>query len=725
VHDFAWCADPEFVLRETKVDSTTLTFLILPYQLQEWEPQIEIAARAFKFLNEKIGPYPYPNLTVVDGYINAGGIEYPNLVIINDMINDPAELSATIIHEIAHQWFYGILANNQTRYGWLDEGFATFFEREAMNEVYGTERTFVESPDGFWGKWFGYWEYRSELDRYYYQRYMRKQEQEPVNRHFDWFQVDPYIPTYQKMCLVIDQLKLVGGDSLFWQGISNYYQSWKFRHPDPEDFFAVFETTYQQKLDWFFDQWLNTTWSCDYALGNYSGEWIPGDPGYYQTEIRFQRKKPIVMPLDFRIYYQDRTSQDFRIEIDDGINFRPPADYSITPWPFYEKEKVVSLKLPKRVEKIELNPDRQLLDVNPFNDSSERSKFYFYWLNRQYFRPRLDGYTVTRGTFIPPDYQHRLNLYLGLISFKPDLEFWFEHPLYALHRDLHFVTTIYNGAGQRGSGLWLRWEAEHERKTQTFLAGWQWRYLYQSRYLPYPASTGNISFLEMAYKHSWWQTGFLPSGWELQLKSETGFWGSDYLYQQWSANGLARISLFFSQKATIQIFTGGQAGQIPLQKAFRLGGAATYDYYRNPFLRAKGSLPSSWWEQGHIFQAGGGNLAAKSNDWQPARNNIVNSYLSITLGNPLNLTYQYIPYVSDLLFSAYTSWSSHSDQWGEFSTFYGEGGLTLSLTRLPFILNYLDIEQIHFDFPLWVNNELSASNLDFRWAMRLDFRSFY
>jgi hypothetical protein len=103
----------------------------------------------------------------------------------------------------------------------------------------------------------------------------------------------------------------------------------------------------------------------------------------------------------------------------------------------------------------------------------------------------------------------------------------------------------------------------------------------------------------------------------------------------------------------------------------------------------------------------------------------LNSYLSITLGNPVNLTYVYIPYLSDLLFSVYTSWLTSSNQWGNFSTFYGEGGLTLSLTRLPFILNYVDIQQIHLDFPVWVNNEISPSNLGFRWAMRLDFRSFY
>lgn len=743
VHDFAWSADPEFILRKTVIDSTTVWFFIQSYRLKEWEAQIEKTGKAFKFLVEHIGPYPYPNLTVIDGYVTAGGIEYPNLVIINDLIDDSLELSATIIHEISHQWFYGILANNQTRFGWMDEGFATFFEREAMKHVYGEKKIYVESPAGFWGKWFGYWETPEYSDLYVYLRYVRRMKQEPINRHFDWFQGDPFIPYYQKMSLVIEQLRLLGGDSLFWKGIAHYYDTWKFRHPDPQDLFSAFETIYQQKLDWFFEEWLNTTWTCDYAVKHISGQWIFNETAFYQAQIHFQRKKPIVMPLDFRVYFKNGTYQDFRIPVDDGTNFLPTNNYVITPWVFYEKEKIVRLRLPEQIKKVKINPTKQLLDINPFNDDSRCLKFYIYWLKRQYYRPHIDGYTITllpfvfyneldglqigirtRGNFISPDLQHRLHVYLGLLSFKPDVDFWFEHPLYSIHPEIHLKTNLYNGSGQRGIAVWIQRKLEKKGPIKNFIAGYQWRHMYDADYVPYPLSLGNLSYFEMAYEQGWWEQGYLPSGWQFQLHSETSFPGSDYLYHQWDASGKVRFPILFHQKMTFSFFSGHQTGGVPLQKAFRLGGADLYSFYQNPYLRSAGIIPLKWWQKGHIFQPGGGNLSSLSYDYQPFAS-LLNGYLSITLGNPIHLTYSYIPYLSDLLISAYSSWSTVANRWGNFTRFYGEAGFSVTFSRLPFLFNYFDLEQLHVDFPFWVNEEISRNNLQLRWTIRIDMRSFY
>ncbi len=147
-------------------------------------------------------------------------------------------------------------------------------------------------------------------------------------------------------------------------------------------------------------------------------------------------------------------------------------------------------------------------------------------------------------------------------------------------------------------------------------------------------------------------------------------------------------------------------------------------FYQNPYLRAAGIIPAEWWREGHIFQPGGGNLSALAYDYHPFTS-IINAYVSVTLGNPVNLTYTYIPYLSDLLLSAYSSWSSAANSWGNFTRYYGEVGLSVSFSRLPFLLNYYDLEQIHLDFPCWVNDEVSQSHVKFRWALRLDFRSFY
>ncbi len=746
VHDFVWSADPEFVLREAVMEGTTLQFFILPYRLEDWEPQVEIAEQAIRLFEEKIGPYPYPVLSVVDGYVKAGGIEYPNLVIINDMIYDTRELSATIIHEIAHQWFYGLIGNNQTDYGWMDEGFATFFENLGMQQVLGDERNYIHSPTGFFGKYFGYWENPAELDRLVYLSYIRSGQEEPINLPFDRFQHDPFTPYYQKMSLVIEQLQLTLGDSIFWRGIQEYYRHWRFRHPYPEDLFAGFEAVSGRNLRWFFTEWLNTTWHCDYAVRGFSGRWKKDDAGrYFEAQLGFRRNGAILMPLDFRVTLQNGSVRNYRIPVAALGNFHPPGGSEISPWEFYRDEKTVQLRLPEKIRQVEMNPQNRLLDVNPFNN---RSGFFppvrWYWLHRQYLLPHTDAYTATvfpfafyndrdgvqlgvrtRGNFVYPDLQHRLRLLIGVRHPLPDAEFWFEHPLYALNKNVHFITHLYNSAGRGGAGLWLQFSRDGAATQLTTTLGWQGRRLYDREYAAFPAEESTTSSLEGIVRLEKWGTGFLPSGWEIRLAADAAFPGGDFNYQQWQVLGRFRVPFLFLQKLEGRLFSGGSYGNLPLRKAFRGGGASGYELFSNPYLRAKGTLPAAWWREGHLFQPGGGNLRALAGQWQPLPNYPVSAGLSVTLGNPLNLTLHYVPYLSDLMFSAFTTWTTTSGEIDAPDNYLGEAGFSVSATRLPFIFYYFDIEQIHFDFPVWVNRNIEDSGLKMRWNIRIDIRSFY
>lgn len=745
VHDFAWTADPAFIYREAEVDGIKLIFLILPYRIDDWSSQLEIAADALRLFQDKIGPYPYNTLTIVDGYITAGGIEYPQLVIINDMIYDASSLSATIIHEIAHQWFYGIIANNQTSYGWMDEGFTTFFENFAMDRLNIFEMIYQTSPPGFWGKHFGYWYDMSRSDLLVYLRYIRSGREEPINLHFDRFLYDPFIPYYQKMGLVISQLQLVMGDSLFWGAIRDYYQRWKFKHPYPADLFHSLEASCGRDLEWFFDQWLNTTWHCDYSVMGFKGKWIgERDERRYQAVLQFKRNEPILMPLDFRVYLSDGSQYDYRIPVATGRSIQKNEGQKISAWEYTKSEKNVHLDFPAKVKKIQIDPDGELLDVNPFNNTSGRfPKLYLYGLNRQYLYPHADGYTATvlpflfynqidgiqiglrtRGNHLYSDYQHRFQFLLGLQSFRPEIDFWFEHPLYTLHNDLHFVSNLYYMTGVSGTGIWLQWGSDYQSKFSQFTIGWQWRNYYNDAYFPYPVNTGKISYLELQVRKGYWTHGYFPLGAEAYFHAESPFLGSDYPYVKWEVGGSSRILLLFNQKMTINLNTGGFTGSVPLQKVFRYGGGNSYDFLQNPYLRAKGIIPQQWWKDGNVFNEGGGELRSLANQWEPGGDYFLSGYFSMTLGNPMSLSHTYLPYLSDLLLSTYTSWATSAGKWGNFSKYFGELGLTLSFTRLPFLINYFDLDQIHFDFPIWVNRNISETNLKFRWVIRLDIRSF-
>jgi len=542
VHDFAWSADPEFVLREIWANDVKIKFFILDYRLDDWVSQMEFARKAVLLMEELVGPYPYEELNVVDGYITAGGIEYPNLVIINDLIDDPYELCATIVHEIVHQWFYGLIANNQTHYGWMDEGFATFFEKVIMEKIYPQKRQFIESPTGLWGKLFGYYKNHLEYDRLRYLQYVRSGKEEIINRHFDWFQYDPYLPYYQKMSLVISQLRLVLGDSLFWASMKKYYRDWRFRHPYPEDLIHSFEQVSNRELEWFFDEWLTTTWHCDYSVEKLGGSWKKsGQEFYYFAKLKFKRNEPIVMPLDFRVFFSDGSYSDYRIPVASGSDFEMAEEDKISPWLFTEKEKVVNLKLPLEIKNVLLNPHGQLLDINPFNNDTRRwPKFSCYWLKRQYILPHLDSYTMTifpylffnqvdgiqigirtRGNYIFPDYQHRFRFMLSSRSLVPELDFWFEHPLYDLNRDLHFISHFYNIAGRRGFDFWLQWKRRKENRSFQSLMGWDLRHLADLDYLPFSASPGTISVFKFNVSTADWKNEYLPSGWEIGFQGET------------------------------------------------------------------------------------------------------------------------------------------------------------------------------------------------------------
>jgi len=746
VHDFAWSADPEFVLRKVETGNTSIQFLILPYRLEEWEPQIELTRKAFNFFQEKIGPYPYPSLTVVDGYVKAGGIEYPNLVIINDGIYDQRDLLATIIHEVAHQWFYGLLANNQTRYGWMDEGFATYFENLGMDFVRQNKPAYIHSPPGFWGKYFGYWEDIGQADLLTYLSYIRQGKEEPINLHFDWFQYDPYIPYYQKMSLVITQLQLLLGDSLFWKGIRHYYQTWRFRHPYPKDLFRVFEAVSGRKLDWFFEEWLNTTWHCDYSVEKYRGHWRTDSRGrYYEAAIWFRRREPIVMPVDFRVYLADGSRRDYRIPVYSGREFFSDDSQSIPPWHFNRHILRVNLQLPQKIKWVQIDPENRLLDIRPFNNDSRRlPRIHWYWMHRQYLSPHSDGYTATvfphmfynrvdgvqlgirtQGNFVQSDYQHHSTVLVGLKSFQPEANLWFEHPLYQINPKIHLVTHLYRASGRLGGGVWLQYFTWRRMDTWQILIGGQARYLYDRGYLPFPVSPGNISYMEGFIKRSRWKRGYLPTGWEIILHAESASFATDYNYQQWSASARFRFPVAFQQKFTGQLFTGGTYGEAPLQKMFRLGGASGYQAFLNPYLRARGTLPEPWWQKGHIFLEGGGNLRALANDWQQQSPFILSASGRLSLGNPLNLTLQYFPYLSDIVLSAFAGAASPAQSWGDFRNIYAEAGVSASFTRLPFLFSYFEVDQIHVDFPLWVNRQVDEKDFNFRWTIRIDFRSFY
>ncbi|GAA4375784.1 M1 family metallopeptidase [Hymenobacter koreensis] len=259
VHDFAWFADKRFnVLKDTvQIPGTarpvTTWLMFTNRNAGEWLKRRDDIKKALVGYSKWVGPYPYSAATAVDGALSAGsGMEYPMVT-----VTEPA----AIIHEVGHNWFYGILASNERDQPWQDEGVNSYLEARVQRQD-DPNKTFMGSMQGFPVKALG-------LDGLPPDAIEHAAWQAPASRGLDQpagntasTQYPSYnygAIVYQKSAALLRYLAGYLGQDKFDQGMRLYYDRWKFRHPAPADMQAAFEEASGQKLDWFFQSMLNTT----------------------------------------------------------------------------------------------------------------------------------------------------------------------------------------------------------------------------------------------------------------------------------------------------------------------------------------------------------------------------------------------------------------------------------------------------------------------------------
>ncbi len=274
VHDFAWFADKSFRVLKGEV--------ILPQSgrvVTTWAMYTENSAdlwkpHAMEYLHDGIlkysqwnGDYPYNQVTAVDGTISAGGgMEYPNVTVIGN-VSTKEELEVVIVHEVGHNWFYGILGSNERDFGWMDEGLNTLNEMRFVAEKY-PDNTRLSDMAGGAAKKLGFvgLSHKDEGDVLY--RCMSSfGVDQPIHSHSaDFSQTNYGGVMYQKTGLVFHYLKAYLGDSLFDLCMHTYFDRWKFRHPQPEDFRVVMEAVSKQDLGWLFDDLIDSRKVADYKI---------------------------------------------------------------------------------------------------------------------------------------------------------------------------------------------------------------------------------------------------------------------------------------------------------------------------------------------------------------------------------------------------------------------------------------------------------------------------
>ena len=271
VHDFAWFADKRFEVLKSEVQlphskrTVTTWAMFVPHNAATWQHASEYLNDGTYYYSLWNGDYPYNQVTAVDGTISAGGgMEYPNVTVIGNT-SSKEELEVVIVHEVGHNWFYGILGSNERVHGWMDEGMNTLNEMRYIQTKYPNNTRLSDMVLN--GRF-----HFNDLDHHdmgdiSYRLVAQFGEDQPIETHSADFSSGNYgIIMYQKTGLVFFYLKDYLGQELFDKCMQTYFEKWKFKHPQPEDLENTLESVSGKNLDWVFNDLIKTTNHVDYKI---------------------------------------------------------------------------------------------------------------------------------------------------------------------------------------------------------------------------------------------------------------------------------------------------------------------------------------------------------------------------------------------------------------------------------------------------------------------------
>ncbi len=376
VHDFAWTASPRFLEYREDFEfvpgkSTEITLLLQPQHERLKDRYMNAVKNAIKYCSLFYGDYPYTTATCVDPAYNSrsGGMEYPTFFtggayfLTRKGISRPEGVT---IHEFGHGYFYGLVGNNEFENAWMDEGFTSFLDTEVYYTAYGDplyNRSYFGIPVTFK-------DVNIPIESDGISSHRQTYNMDNMQRFaWEFLEGGSYgANSYSKAELMLRTLKRFMGQELFSRMIKTYSQRFWFKHPRPEDFYAVVSEFAGRDMSWFLDQFVYGSDKLDYAIGDISsrkvrqpqgwfdGEYIKRDlkEDRYQTEIIVRRLGEVKLPVDVLIVFED------------GEEFRDTWDGQYR-WKKYTFQK------PARIKKAVVDPEFKLvLDINRTNNSMMR-----------------------------------------------------------------------------------------------------------------------------------------------------------------------------------------------------------------------------------------------------------------------------------------------------------------------------------------------------------------
>jgi hypothetical protein len=351
VHDFMWAADPDYKHVTAQVPNGPMLHFF--YQendkTKEWEKLPAYAIKAFQFISKHYGKYPYEQYSIIQG--GDGGMEYPMGTLITGH-RKLASLVGVTVHEGLHSWYQMIMGSNESLYSWMDEGFTSYASSETMAHLFDRANK-DESVHN--GSYQGY-------------RYLAKSgKEEPMRTHSDHYSTNlAYgLASYSKGAVFLHQLEYIIGEKAFDKGMLDYFDNWKFKHPNPNDFIRIMEKSSGLELDWYKEYWVNTTSTIDYAI---VGMEAVGN----KTKIKLKRIGKMPMPIDVSIMYGKNKVKTFNMPLQimrgekpaEGKKWSVESDWA---WTHPTYELIVPIKMDK-IKTVMIDPSGRLADVELNNN---------------------------------------------------------------------------------------------------------------------------------------------------------------------------------------------------------------------------------------------------------------------------------------------------------------------------------------------------------------------
>jgi len=586
VHHFAFSLNPDYRYEEGRYRDVVVRVLYQPSDSATWGKGIAVHRTeiALAWLDSLYGKFAWPQITNVHR-IEGGGTEFPMMV----MNGGPGQ--GLIVHEVGHNYTMGILANNEWREGFLDEGFTSFqtgwfFERHGAGPAY-------ESIEGDILLW--------DLDRW----------SEPVSmisdRYSDFVIYNTMI--YEKGQLFYEQLRYLVGDDVMRQILRTYYARWRLKHVDEQAFRSVAEDVSHQDLGWFFAQWLHGTPLIDYRLDNVHRRRLAD--GRWVTAVTINRLGDGWMPID--------------IGDKDTIYTRATGQ------PLTERVEFITKRKPGRLV---LDPRLRAHDWNALNNQEKRGWFG----NRAKTTTRLDN--PTRN----PSRRDRLVTSLLPLAWYNTYGGWSaalrsrSNYLGRFDQNTVFLSYATNRDATHRDGYSVSFrnpDSHPVPRTETSFGGWTMegragaafhvdRSLRQhltfgdDQHAGFDAIWMAVSDLGYVDRNLWDDAGTIEAGpwWSVTARRGSALWKArvssrgGLVYRNpgpgvqatnrydvegfWRTTGEASVRLPFILKTTLgaRLFGGIYLGQHdpPLQRRIMVAGADPYETFANPLLRSRGAL---------------------------------------------------------------------------------------------------------------------------------------